>query len=42
VGGRAGGAEKVLRKSGFKHILHLQGDLEAWRQRDLPLEKPSE
>jgi len=42
VGGRAGRAEKLLQESGFAHILHLEGDLQAWRQRDLPLEKPAE
>lgn len=39
VGGRAGIAERFLRQAGFRHIWHLEGDMAAWRQSELPMEK---
>ena len=36
LGGRAAKAESELRKAGFSVVLHLQGDMRAWRQRQLP------
>ncbi len=35
-GRRAGLAESVLREAGFNKILHLQGDMSAWRESNLP------
>ena len=36
VGGRAQKAASALRKAGFTEVLHLQGDMRAWRNRQLP------
>jgi rhodanese-related sulfurtransferase len=36
VGGRAEKAASELRKAGFSEVLHLQGDMRAWRARQLP------
>jgi rhodanese-related sulfurtransferase len=36
VGGRAEKAAYELRKAGFTAVLHLQGDMRAWRERQLP------
>ncbi|MEM8637458.1 MAG: rhodanese-like domain-containing protein [Cyanobacteria bacterium P01_G01_bin.54] len=38
-GVRAGIAEQTLKNAGFTQVLHLQGDIRAWRQQQLPLEK---
>ena len=35
-GRRAGTAEKLLRKRGFTAVRHLEGDMSAWRERELP------
>jgi len=35
---RAAVAEKILQQHGFKNILHLTGDMRAWRDKQLPLE----
>ncbi len=35
-GGRAMKAVSELRKAGFPMVLHLQGDMSAWRKRQLP------
>jgi rhodanese-related sulfurtransferase len=35
-GGRARAAEETLRRSGFRRVRHLEGDMQAWRQRRLP------
>ncbi len=37
-GRRAGLAEGVLREGGYNKILHLEGDMVAWRENNLPLE----
>lgn len=37
-GRRAGLAEGVLREAGYNKILHLEGDMAAWRESNLPLE----
>jgi rhodanese-related sulfurtransferase len=37
-GRRAGLAEGVLREAGYNKILHLEGDMAAWRESKLPLE----
>ncbi len=37
-GRRAGLAESVLREGGYNKILHLEGDMYAWRESKLPLE----
>ena len=37
-GRRAGLAEGVLREAGYNKILHLEGDMAAWRENELPLE----
>ena len=36
VGGRAAKAASVLRGAGYTDVLHLQGDMRAWRQHHLP------
>lgn len=36
-GVRAGVAEKTLAAAGFTAVLHLQGDMVAWRQQKLPI-----
>lgn len=33
-GGRAALAEQLLREAGFRSVLHLEGDMSAWRARD--------
>jgi rhodanese-related sulfurtransferase len=38
-GRRAGIAEGILRKAGLDNIRHLEGDMSAWRQSKLPIEK---
>ncbi|MGB0563059.1 MAG: rhodanese-like domain-containing protein [Spirulinaceae cyanobacterium] len=35
---RAGIAERTLHKAGFTQVLHLQGDIRAWREQEFPLE----
>jgi rhodanese-related sulfurtransferase len=35
-GGRARLAEDALRRSGLRAVRHLEGDMQAWRQRRLP------
>ena len=35
-GRRAGVAEEVLRQAGFSRVLHLEGDMGAWREQGLP------
>jgi len=39
AGGRAGRAENELREAGFTNILHLDGDMRAWKANVRPLEK---
>jgi phage shock protein E len=39
AGGRAGRAENDLREAGFTNILHLEGDMRAWKANARPLEK---
>ena len=34
----AGLAEGVLREGGYNKVLHLEGDMYAWRESKLPLE----
>ena len=38
-GRRAGIAEGILRDAGLDNIRHLEGDMAAWRQSGLPVEK---
>lgn len=38
-GKRAVSAENTLKKNGFSHLRHLDGDMSAWVQANLPLEK---
>ncbi len=38
-GARAGVAERILREAGLDNIRHLEGDMSAWRQSKLPIEK---
>ncbi|KST66350.1 hypothetical protein BC008_26130 [Mastigocoleus testarum BC008] len=38
-GFRAKIAEHTLKQAGFKKILHLQGDMSAWRSKGLEIEK---
>ncbi|MGF1523631.1 MAG: rhodanese-like domain-containing protein [Leptolyngbyaceae cyanobacterium] len=38
AGVRAGIAELALEQAGFEHVRHLEGDMQRWRQADLPLE----
>lgn len=35
-GRRAAIAQDILSRAGFKHLLHLEGDMKAWRERSLP------
>ncbi len=35
-GRRAGMAEAILRQAGFNNVLHLEGDMAAWRKQRLP------
>ncbi len=37
-GRRAGLAEAILREGGYNKVLHLEGDMYAWRESKLPLE----
>jgi len=37
-GPRAGLAGFILRVSGYRNVLHLQGDMEGWRRSGLPVE----
>jgi rhodanese-related sulfurtransferase len=37
-GRRAAIAEKILKQSGFTNLLHLDGDMKAWRSNNLPTE----
>ena len=37
-GHRARIAERILREAGYNKILHLEGDMSAWRKMELPLE----
>ena len=37
-GGRAGRAASILADAGFTKLLHLEGDMSAWRKRGLPTE----
>jgi len=39
AGGRAGRAESNLREAGFTNLLHLEGDMRAWKANARPLEK---
>lgn len=39
VGVRAERGAKRLRANGFKHLLHLEGDMKAWEEKKRPLEK---
>ncbi len=39
AGGRAGRAETNLREAGFTNLLHLEGDMRAWKANARPLEK---
>lgn len=39
TGRRADIAERLLREAGLDNIQHLEGDMSAWRQSDLPIEK---
>jgi len=36
TGRRAGIAQDILKQAGFTKVLHLQGDMKAWREHDLP------
>ncbi len=38
-GVRAGIAEQILRKSGMSNLLHLEGDMSAWRKSNLPTDQ---
>mgnify|MGYP000235840725 CR=1 FL=1 len=38
-GRRAGLAEEILAANGFNKVKHLSGDMNAWYQADLPVEK---
>ena len=37
---RANVAEDILKKAGFTSVLHLEGDISAWRANKRPLERP--
>jgi rhodanese-related sulfurtransferase len=37
-GPRARSAQKTLIKSGYSNVLHLKGDMSAWRSRKLPVQ----
>jgi rhodanese-related sulfurtransferase len=39
-GGRATAAEGVLLDAGYANVLHLEGDMSAWRASGRPTEKP--
>ena len=39
-GRRAAIAQGILEQAGFTKVLHLQGDMNAWRKHGLPTEKP--
>lgn len=39
AGGRAGRAESELYEAGFTNLLHLEGDMRAWKANARPLEK---
>jgi len=39
TGRRANIAENTLEKAGINHVRHLEGDMSAWRQANLPIEK---
>ena len=39
AGGRAGRAENELREAGFTNLLHLEGDMRAWKASARPLEQ---
>lgn len=39
AGGRAGRAENELSEAGFTNLLHLEGDMRAWKANGRPLEK---
>lgn len=39
-GGRAGKAEATLLASGFTDLVHLEGDMRAWRSEGRPTAKP--
>jgi phage shock protein E len=39
-GGRAGAAEGVLLDAGYANVLHLEGDMSAWRAKGLPTQQP--
>ncbi len=39
-GGRASKAESVLREAGYTNVLHLAGDMRAWREQGRPIERP--
>jgi phage shock protein E len=41
-GGRAARAEALLREAGFETVLHLEGDMAAWRAASLPTAKPDD
>lgn len=41
VGVRATLAERILNQADFANVLHLDGDMRAWRSRDLPTEQGS-
>lgn len=38
-GVRSGVAETTLQEAGFTQVLHLEGDMAVWRDRDLPIEQ---
>ena len=39
-GGRAAKAATVLREAGFLNVLHLEGDMSAWRADGRPVDRP--
>ena len=39
-GFRAGRAESVLLEAGYQKVLHLEGDMRAWRANDRPVAAP--
>jgi len=38
-GRRAAIAAGILKKAGFTHVIHLEGDMKSWRERNLPTVK---
>ncbi len=38
TGVRAGIAEKILKRGGFRQVRHLEGDMRAWRERGRPVQ----